>query len=427
MNKIILTLIMIFSIACAQDPPTITPASATWELSDPATGGTGLTVSTSGPVIGYDESFSLMRINQYSGAEYSQRSDNRPSGGATAWPASQTTRIDSVYVQFALSPMAGVSFTVNNISFEIGGNSTNYLKAEVLYSTDSTFSTYGKVPDSLVLEGDDYAYPGYLLRGDTLNPVSFDLDEVVAENQKLFLRVYPWVHDQTSGLTGKYLLLKNMVISGLAEGDVAYDPPQITTSNVSFISTTFATSGGNIASDGGSPVTARGVVWNTSGTATMDDFNTEDGDGSGSFISTVTGLTPGETYYLRAYAKNIAGTAYGNEIVFSALDSITVPSVITTSVKNIFVKSAESGGNVTSWGGDSVLTRGVVWNTSGDATLADSLTQDGDGVGTFTSFLFPLEQTTTYYVRAYATNNAGTGYGQEVHFTTLAPQADVVK
>ena len=96
-----------------------------------------------------------MRINQYTGAEGSQRTDNR-TGGISQWPADQTERIDSVYVQFKVYPRVGTLLNLNNISFRIGGNSTNYLTAEVLYSLDSTFATFSKIPDSLVLEGNDY-------------------------------------------------------------------------------------------------------------------------------------------------------------------------------------------------------------------------------------------------------------------------------
>ncbi len=148
-----------------------TMASAAWELTDPGSGGTGHTVTTTGPIDAYDQIFSSMRINGYSGAESSQRSDNRPDGTGS-WPVSQVTRMDTVYVEFAVSPREGTSLAVNNVSFEIGGNSTNYMKADVLYSTDASFTTFGKIDSSLVLEGPEYAYPGHLLRADTLRPVS---------------------------------------------------------------------------------------------------------------------------------------------------------------------------------------------------------------------------------------------------------------
>ncbi|MDY0347524.1 MAG: BspA family leucine-rich repeat surface protein [Tenuifilaceae bacterium] len=87
--------------------------------------------------------------------------------------------------------------------------------------------------------------------------------------------------------------------------------PDITTVALSEITGTTATSGGNIMSDGGSPVTARGVVWSTSENPTTADNKTEDGTGVGTFVSNIAGLTEGTTYYVRAYATNANGTVYG--------------------------------------------------------------------------------------------------------------------
>ena len=404
-----------------------TPASASWPLSDPGAGGTGQSVTTSGPIDASDEWLQNMRINGYSGAENSQRSDNRPSGGATQWPESQTERMDSVYVQFSVTAKAGSELTVNNIAFRIGGNSSNYMKADVLYSNDPDFLTFDQVPDSLVLEGPEYAYPGHLLRADTLRAVSFNLEYTVQSEETFYLRFYPWVNEQTSGLTGKYLLLQDVVISGSAEGTIVYDLPEIATAGVTDISTTFATSGGTITTDGGAAVTQRGVVWNTTGAPTLADHYTDDGPGVGTFTSALTGLDPDSTYYVRAYATNVAGTAYGVEKSFTTLAELTAPQVTTSNATNILVQSAEINGWILNWGGQKVFAKGVVWNTTGDPTLADNKTDDGGGIESFTSFLFPLEKETTYYARAYASSGAGTGYGNQVEFTTLAPQPDVVK
>lgn len=93
--------------------------------------------------------------------------------------------------------------------------------------------------------------------------------------------------------------------------------PTVITNPITLITNTTAVSGGNITSDGGLAVTARGVCWSTSTGPTTADDKTEDGTGTGSFTSNVTGLTNGETYYLRAYATNSIGTAYGSERVFT--------------------------------------------------------------------------------------------------------------
>jgi len=96
-----------------------------------------------------------------------------------------------------------------------------------------------------------------------------------------------------------------------------------------------------------------------------------------------------------------------------------IPTVTTASTTNITYNSATSGGTVTAAGGSSVTARGVCWSTSPSPTIADPHTTDGSGLGTFTSQITGLEPSTTYYVRAYATNSFGTAYGNEESFTTL--------
>lgn len=98
-----------------------------------------------------------------------------------------------------------------------------------------------------------------------------------------------------------------------------------------------------------------------------------------------------------------------------------VPTVSTTAVSAITYNSATSGGNVTATGGQTVTARGVCWSTSANPTIADAHTTDGSGLGTFTSALTALNYNTLYHVRAYATSANGTGYGNEVTFTTNVP------
>jgi len=198
-------------------------------------------------------------------------------------------------------------------------------------------------------------------------------------------------------------------------------PPTLTTTAVSNVTDTTASSGGNISTDGGSAVTARGVCWNTTGSPTTAESKTTDGAGTGSFTSSLTGLTVSITYYVRAYATNSVGTAYGNQVSFTT--AAVLPALTTATVTNIGTASATSGGNITSDGGASVTARGVCWNTGGSPTTAESKTTDGAGTGSFTSSLTGLTATTTYYVRAYATNSVGTAYGDQVSFTTTSASA----
>ena len=192
--------------------------------------------------------------------------------------------------------------------------------------------------------------------------------------------------------------------------------PTLTTSALSGITSTSTVCGGNISNDGGSAVTARGVCWSTNQNPGITDNKTSDGTGIGIYISTITGLTPGTTYYVRAYATNSVSTAYGNQVTVITL---TVPASLTTStVSNITAISATSGGVFVSDGGAAVTVRGVCWSISQSPTISDSKTSDGGGIGTFSSNMTGLNGNTTYYVRAYATNSQGTAYGNEVNFKT---------
>ena len=196
--------------------------------------------------------------------------------------------------------------------------------------------------------------------------------------------------------------------------------PVLTTARVINIAQTTATSGGTITSDGGSPVTARGVCWRTSPNPTTADSKTSNGIGTGSFVSNLTSLTAGTPYYLKAYATNSVGTSYGNEVTFTTLPNITVPTLTTTTPSNITQISFTSGGDVSSDGGAPVTARGVCWSIANNPTLADLHTSDGTGTGIFVSQISNLLPGTLYYVRAYATNSAGTAYGNQVTCTTVA-------
>ncbi len=195
--------------------------------------------------------------------------------------------------------------------------------------------------------------------------------------------------------------------------------PTVTTTSISTVTSNTATSGGNATNSGGATVMARGVCWSTIHNPTTTNSHTTDGSGTGVFSSVLTGLNSTTTYYVRAYATNSVGTAYGSELSFTTLSATTIPTLTTTAVTNIAAATATSGGNITSDGGATVTVLGVCWSTNQSPTIADSHTSDGTGTGTYVSSLTGLNATTTYYVRAYATNSVGTAYGNQVSFTSL--------
>ena len=196
--------------------------------------------------------------------------------------------------------------------------------------------------------------------------------------------------------------------------------PVVTTTTVTSITQTTASSGGNVTSAGGLTVTERGVCYATTQTPTIANSIVTSGTGTGSFTSSITGLSPSTTYYLRAYATNSLGTAYGSQQTFTTLANSTTPDVTTTTVTNITQTTASSGGNVTSDGGLAVTSRGVCYATTQNPSIANSIVASGTGTGSFTSSITGLSASTTYYLRAYATNSLGTAYGTQQSFTTLA-------
>ncbi len=155
-------------------------------------------------------------------------------------------------------------------------------------------------------------------------------------------------------------------------------PATLTTLPIGSIANTSANSGGNISSTGSSPVTQRGIVWSTSPNPTIANNKTIDGTGTGSYTSNLTGLTPNTTYYVRAYATNGSGTAYGNELIFAttgpaaasiaALDcaSATRIGILTQGVAAIGISASVpySGGNGGTYGAQSINSTGVTGLTA---------------------------------------------------------------
>ncbi len=296
--------------------------------------------------------------------------------------------------------------------------------------------------------------------------------------------------------------------------------PVVTTQAVTDITQTTATGNGNVTSLGVPNPTQHGVVWSTSANPTTANSKTTDGavSATGAFTSSITGLTAGTLYHVRAYATNTAGTAYGEDVTFTTAPGSfnktgpanhstgqpksdlllswnassgasyyefcfsistgcyswinvgnvlsvpltvpdynttyywqvvarnaggyaladgptnadywdfttgTLPVVTTQAVTSIAQTTATGNGNVTSLGVPNPTQHGVVWGTAANPTTALT-TKTAQGVvsstGAFLSSITGLNAGTLYHVRAYATNAAGTVYGEDVTFTT-APGA----
>jgi uncharacterized protein (TIGR02145 family) len=178
-------------------------------------------------------------------------------------------------------------------------------------------------------------------------------------------------------------------------------------------------SGGDISDDGNSGITKRGIAWAMHTAPTVADSITNDGAGPGSYTTTLSNLNANTTYYLRAYATNASGTAYGNEVSVKTLNG--VPTISTTAISDVQPLSAKTGGNVINDGGATISERGIVYSTTADPTItAGNKIQSGTGTGTFNVTLSPLASQQTYYVRAYAINSYGTAYGNQVQFNAAS-------
>lgn len=314
--------------------------------------------------------------------------------------------------------------------------------------------------------------------------------------------------------------------------------PTVTTTTITSIGTTTASGGGNVTNDGDAVVTARGICWSYQHQPTIDDPHTTDGTGSGVYTSALINLINNKTYFVRAYATNTVGTAYGSQISFTTADAfitispstfiwnesdeeLTIPSIkqpftistsetyaqvistgatwnrfygytyplgykeladgdlipngttievypktnnignVTRSIVFNFVKPyspanlfnaytaqislTQRGVDVVSPALNSIsgvmaysatanvtnsdtnmITGGVCWSTSPNPTTANDCTTDGIASGVYNTILTGLLGNTTYYVRAYSTNLAGTGYGNEISFTTATPTTPTV-
>ena len=188
--------------------------------------------------------------------------------------------------------------------------------------------------------------------------------------------------------------------------------PTVETAEVSNIKSKMAIGGGKVLSSGGYAVTKRGVCWSSSQYPTVANDHTEDGTGMGDFMSNISNLQPRTTYYVRAYAENEKGIAYGNQVYFTTESG--VPTVQTKLVRVDGKTMVFCEGVVTDQGDSPVTARGICWGTS-TPTISGKKTSDGEGTGGFsTSVTVTNVHSQNLYFRAYATNGSGTAYGEAI-------------
>tara|TARA_B110000208_G_scaffold121035_1_gene147830 strand:- start:72 stop:1277 length:1206 start_codon:yes stop_codon:yes gene_type:complete len=173
---------------------------------------------------------------------------------------------------------------------------------------------------------------------------------------------------------------------------------------------------------------SKGICFSTSAEPTIYDsyigfFNSGSYPTDGDYEGYVRTLQPNTKYYLRGFVKDDKAIAYGNELSFTTNSLVlSLASVFTNPVTTVTQTTAISGGNITGDGKSPVTARGICYSsTTNNPTIVNTIIAGGSGLGSFNSDLIGLTPSTTYYVRAFATNGIGTAYGNPVSFKTSSP------
>ena len=338
-------------------------------------------------------------------------------------------------------------FSVDILELEI--NTTYYVKAYAKnslgtsFGDEISFTTAKWIPEVFTNEVTIYDQNSATLGGEVTNDYGAEVTQrgvvyntdgyPTTSDTKVIMG--SGLNDFSGNVTGlepnTYYSVRAFAINsiGTSYGDevnfeTAPSTPKVVTTAVATYNGSSAVLGGEVISDNGDEVTERGVVYNTTGNPTTSDVKVTMGVDIGDFSESITGLTLGTTYYVKAYAINTLGTSYGEEVTFTTMEP-TSPLVVTSAVTIYDENSATLGGNVLQSNGEEVTERGIVYNTTGNPSFESESASEqiGDGIGVFLQDISGLEPNTTYYVKAYAYNTEGYSYGDEVTFTTnVAPR-----
>ncbi len=194
--------------------------------------------------------------------------------------------------------------------------------------------------------------------------------------------------------------------------------PVLSTTYVTDITSATATSGGQITSDGGASITERGICWGMVENPSTNDLKTMDGTGTGKFVSIITGITGGTIYHVRAYATNIAGTAYGSDLSFTSSGQIA--SCLTLSATDVSTTGATLYGLVNA----NDLSTNVTFEygstlTYGKTIAAAQSPLNGNDIISVNISIIDLKPETSYHFRVKTENSLGITYGNDMAFTTL--------
>jgi len=195
---------------------------------------------------------------------------------------------------------------------------------------------------------------------------------------------------------------------------LAYDPPTVSTNDAGYITQTAATIYGYISATGGENPTRYFEYGKTTG---YELGSIDKGVGGVGWVShDLSSLDTETLYYYRAYATNSGGTGYGDQKTFNTVNPVWQPSVTTDEPTNILSTSATLNGNISDAGGENPTRYFEYGKTTGYEL--GSIDKGVGGAGPYSHDLSGLDPATRYYYRAYVTNSAGTGYGDQQYFDT---------
>ena len=287
----------------------------------------------------------------------------------------------------------------NQITYQLQLNTTNSFTSpslDVLSASDTGFTNRSDVKT-------DPFYSG--------NQIRYTLQTDLARGSDYYWRVRG-KDTNGSDTWGNWTTARKFTVAAIA--------PTVTITGFADILDTSLKVNGTITDNGGATVTERGAVLSTSPNPTTSDLKfTATGE---TFTAEATGLTASTTYYVRTYAINSAGTSYSTESTVMTLQPLAPPTVTVGDPTRLIDVSTQITGTVTLDGRREVTERGIVFSTDTNPDTDDNIvTANTIGLGEYTLLLSGLLPETTYYYRAYAINDQGTGYSAEKSFTTLPP------
>lgn len=217
-------------------------------------------------------------------------------------------------------------------------------------------------------------------------------------------------------------LLKTFIASFLilsCKTEEPQNPPTVLTRAASEITTKNATLNGEVTEEGYSTVSDRGFVFSSQNSnPTINDSKIQSGVGKGIYATVLDKLEANTKYYYKAYATNNKGTSFGETQSFTSAD-YKLPTVVTDAPTNITYTTVELSGSVTEEGGGAVNESGFVVGINASPTTADLKFPVSKGKTSFNLVVVKLIENTKYFVRAYAINEKGIGYGNEHNLKTI--------